>query len=86
MMSRTCEEGHTLPLYNRPFAFVIPGLTRNLMMSLHFEEGAEVFDVITVFVIVALFGSKVCPCPRFRFIMRFRVVARNDRGKGLVLW
>ena len=43
------------------------------------------FDVITVFVIVALFGSKVCPCPRFRFIMRFRVVARNDSNTGALL-
>ena len=51
-------------------------------MSLHFAQGADVFDVITVFVIVALFGSKVCPCPRFRFIMRFRVGARNDMVDG----
>ena len=55
------------------------------MMSLHFAQGADVFDVITVFVIVALFGSNVCPCPRFRFIMRFRVGARNDRYTGALL-
>ena len=42
-------------------------------------------DVITVFIIVAFFGIGVCSYPRFCFIMRFRVVARNDMVLRLVL-
>ena len=33
MMERTYEEEHTLPLYNRPFTFVIPNLIWNLILS-----------------------------------------------------
>ena len=60
-------------------------LTRNLLISLHFEAGAKSVDVITVLIVVTFFGSRVCPYPHFCFIMRFRVGARNDSSKAGVI-